>query len=166
VLRGDKEVGTESHRLPRDHEEVGIVGEDDHGHGSEEDVVLQPHKAGGSALAGAEVARGKDGDAAACKTKQQEEECGKSIETKVEGQVGQTQREDDGLRCLRGNQECAGEDSNGETDRRTDGKEHARSKTAASRPRQACDAEEYPDGRQQQHKAQLVSGYARDQSGD
>src|ERR1035437_8470299 len=52
VLRGDEEVGAERHRLPRDHEEVRVVGEDDHGHAGEEDVILQSHQAGGCAFAG------------------------------------------------------------------------------------------------------------------
>ena len=41
VLGGDQEIRRERHRLPRDHEEVGVVGDQHERHAREEHVILQ-----------------------------------------------------------------------------------------------------------------------------
>ena len=57
VLRRDQEVGRQGHRLPGDHERVGVVGQQHESHAGEEQVVLEPQHARCGAFALAEVAR-------------------------------------------------------------------------------------------------------------
>ena len=102
VLRRHQEVGAERHRLPRDHEEVRIVGEHHHGHAGKKDVVLQAQQPGRGAFAGAEVAGGKDRDARPGDAEQQQKEAGQRIQAQVEGQIGQAERQHHDLRCLAG----------------------------------------------------------------
>ena len=93
VLGGDQEVRAEGHRLPRHHEEVGVVGHHHQDHAGEEDVVLQAEEAGRGSFAGAEVARGEDRDPRSRRSQQEQEEPGERVEPQVEGEVRQPERE-------------------------------------------------------------------------
>ena len=63
VIGDDEEERRQRHRLPHHHEGVGVVGEHDHRHAGEEDVVLEAEQSGRRAFALAEVAGGEGRDA-------------------------------------------------------------------------------------------------------
>ena len=51
VIGGDQEEGRERHRLPRDHEQVGVIGDEHARHRGEKRVVLEAQQTGRGALA-------------------------------------------------------------------------------------------------------------------
>ena len=62
VIGRHQEERRERHRLPRDHEDVGVVGDQHQRHRGEKDVVLQAQQSRRGAFARAEVAGGEDRD--------------------------------------------------------------------------------------------------------
>ena len=98
VVGRDQEERGERHHLPRDHEGVGVVGEQHQRHAGEEEVVVQAQEPRRRALAAAEVAAGENGDARAREAQQGQEEGGQRVQAQVEGQVRQADREHGGLR--------------------------------------------------------------------
>jgi len=158
---GNEEVGGEGHGLPRDHEGVGIVGEDDEGHAGEEDVILQAHEAGGRAFGRRGSIRRRRWRCPRRRGQDQEEEGGERVETQVEGQVGKTERKDEGLGCGVMEEEDCGGNGDGETDHGAEGKKEARDRAAAARGEQAGEADEVPRGGAQQHELERM----REESG-
>ena len=100
VIARHEEEGRQRHRLPSHHEGVGVVGQQHERHAGEKHVVVERLQPGRRALAPADVAGGEDGNAGAHAAQQQQEECGKRVEPKMERQVGQPERENPGFRRL------------------------------------------------------------------
>jgi len=84
----DQEVRCQRHRLPRDHEQVRIVGHQHHEHGGEEYVVLQADQADIIPTALLEVAGGEQRDAYACRAEQEKKEGRQWVEPQVKRQIG------------------------------------------------------------------------------
>src|SRR5882672_8003362 len=56
MLRGDQKVRRQSHGLPRQHECIRVIGEQDEAHAAEKQVVLQTEKSGRCAFTATEIA--------------------------------------------------------------------------------------------------------------
>ncbi len=123
VLGGDEEVGRQRHRLPRDHEQVGVVGHQHRRHRREERVVQEADEPRRRAFARAEVAHREQRNRRSRGPEDQQEERRQRIEPHVERQVGQAERQDERRGSVAEREE--GDDREGETDGRTQREQHA-----------------------------------------
>src|ERR1700730_17336949 len=94
VLRGDQKVRRQCHGLPRQHECVRVVGEQNEAHAGEKQVILQTHESRRSAFTPPEVAGCKYGNAGGCGTEQNQEYTRESVKTQMDRQVRQSERQD------------------------------------------------------------------------
>ncbi len=109
VIGGDQEEGRERHRLPRDHEQVRVIGDEHARHRGEKSVVLEAEQTGRGAFAGAKVPGRKNRDSRRRGAQKEQKERGKRIEAQMERQIGQAQRQHNRLRNLaHGNQSDGG----------------------------------------------------------
>ncbi len=142
VLRRHEEIRRQRHRLPGDHERVGVVGQQHEPHAGEEQVVLEAHHPGRGALALAEVPRREQRHADGRAPEQRQEDAGEGIEPHVHGQVGQADSQRGALhRAAQGRQR---NDREAEADDRTEGKQHPADERDARGPQQSGCADEGP----------------------
>ncbi len=73
MLRGDQKVRRQRHRLPRQHECIGVIGEQNEAHAGEKQVVLQAQESRRRAFTPPEVARRKNRNASGCGAEQNQE---------------------------------------------------------------------------------------------
>jgi hypothetical protein len=154
VLGGDQEVRAEGHRLPRHHEEVGVVGEDDQDHAGQKDVVLQAEQARRRAFSGSEIARGEDGDARPDRADEQDEKPGERIEPQMKRQLWKPQREHQHLGQSSGLERSPAKEGDPQPQERSDGEEHAGDEADAVRADEAGHAQDQPTGHQEQKSAE------------
>jgi hypothetical protein len=84
-----RKIGRQRHRLPRDHEHVGVVGDQHQRHRGEERVILEADEAGRRAFARTEIAAASNSEtAAATDAEKHEEERRQGIEAEMKRQSG------------------------------------------------------------------------------
>ncbi len=83
VLGGDQKVRGQGHGLPRQHERVRVIGEQNEAHAGEKQVVLQTEKSRCRAFTLPEVARCENRNAGGCGAEQNQEYARESIETQM-----------------------------------------------------------------------------------
>ena len=103
VLKGDQEVGRQRHDLPGDHEEKGVVGQDDQEHPGQEEPgeAAERNQRIPALLEPAHIGRSVEPDRAGHQTDQEQEEAGECIDTHMPGQPRQTQGQGRGRRAVR-----------------------------------------------------------------
>jgi hypothetical protein len=97
VVGDDEEERRQRHRLPHHHEGIGVVGQHDHRHAGEKDVVFEAEQSRRRALALPEIAGGECRHAGRRGADHEQEEAGERVEAKVEGKPGQAERQHDDL---------------------------------------------------------------------
>src|ERR1700719_2196940 len=95
VLRGDQKVRRQCHGLPRQHECVRVVGEQNEAHAGEKQVILQTHESGRSAFTPPKVACCEYRNAGGCGTEQYQKYTRESVKTQMDRQVRQSDRQDE-----------------------------------------------------------------------
>jgi hypothetical protein len=98
VVRSHEEERGQRHRFPRDHEHVGVIGDQYQRHRRQEDVVFKAEQAGRGAGPGAEIADREHRYRRAHDAQEQQEEGGQGVESQVERQIGETEGQDHRLR--------------------------------------------------------------------
>ncbi len=98
MLGGHQEIRTQRHGFPGHHEQVGIVGQDDHYHAGQKHVVLKTQQTRRGAFALAEITGGEDRDAGARAAQQHQKEAGQRVQPHVERQIRQPERKHGALR--------------------------------------------------------------------
>jgi hypothetical protein len=98
VVGDHQEVRRQRHRLPGHHEQIGVVGQDHERHAGEEDVVVQADERQTVRRLFAEITGGVDRDAGRYRPEQEQEEPGQRIDSQVERQLRQAERQRHALR--------------------------------------------------------------------
>ena len=98
VVGDHQKIRGQRHRFPGDHEEIRVVGEQHEGHAREEHVVLHADERQTSRGLFAEVAGGVHGNSGRDRAEQHQEESRERVHANVEGQIGQPERQRQGLR--------------------------------------------------------------------
>ncbi len=145
VLGGHQEVRRQGHGLPRDHERVGVVGQQDEPHAGKEEVVLQPEQPRCGALALAEVTGSEQRHADGGAAEQHQEDPREIVQPDVHRQVRQSDRQRGSFD--RGAETQEGHDCEAESDARAERKQHPADEGDAggsqqSGDRRACPARE------------------------
>lgn len=148
VLRRDEEIGGEGHRLPGDHEAIGVIREQHERHAREEEVVLQAQESRRGALAPAEVAGREERDARGREPEQCEEEARERVEPYVHRQIGQADGQD--ARGRRRPERAERDDGERGADHGAEREQRARRQPQALRAQQARDAEQRPRAAQRE----------------
>ena len=154
MITGDQEVGRQRHRLPAHHEEVGVVGQQQQRHAGKEQVVVKALQPGRRAFAFAEVAAREQRHPGRHRTEQQQEECGQGVETGVERQVGQAQRQHSRQRRFEDRRQRHGGER--QASQCADRKQHSADEADARGCQQAGQAEAYPDQGQAQCRVEGI----------
>jgi hypothetical protein len=153
VVGGDEKERGQRHRLPHDHEGVGVVGQDDEHHAGEKDVVFEGEQAGWRALPLAEVAGGERRDARRDAADDDQKERRKAIETKMERQAGQTDWQYGDLR--RSERGTQGDRAENQTAGAADRKQDPRHQRQPAQGADAGDANQQPPGDHQQNPVEV-----------
>ena len=98
VFRGDQQEGGKRHGFPGDHEGVAVIGQQDKDHAGEKDMVEQALPPRQRPFAVAEVTGCVDRDAGTGDPQQAEKESRQRIQTQVERQIREAERQNRGLR--------------------------------------------------------------------
>jgi hypothetical protein len=144
VLGRDEKVGGEGHRLPCDHEHVGVVGDEYQRHRREERVVLHRDEAGRRALARAEVARREQRYRGRRRAEQQQEERRQRVDAQVERKIGKSERQHRRLRRV--SYGIARDHGEHDGDRGARGKEDTADEVKIARPQESGGADRKPRG--------------------
>src|ERR1700733_2872875 len=95
VLRGDQKVRRQCHGLPRQHEGVRVVGEQNEAHAGEKQVKLQTHESRRSAFTPPEVAGCEYRNTGGCGTGENQKYTRESVKTQMDRQVRQSDWQDE-----------------------------------------------------------------------
>ena len=87
MLRGYQKVRRQRHGLPRQHECIRVIGEQNEAHAGEKQVVLQTEKSRRGAFTLPEVTCRKDRNARRCGAEQNQKYARESIETQMNRQI-------------------------------------------------------------------------------
>ena len=152
MLGGDQKIRGQRHGLPREHEGVRVIGDQDIAHAGEKQVVLQTNEPGRRALAPPEIPCRKNRNAARRGAEQHQEYAREPIST----QVGRQIRQADGQNQLFGGmtERRGGHQRQCGADQRPQGEQSPRDECNAPRAQQSGDAHHAPCRQKQRTKTQ------------
>ncbi len=154
-----QEERRQRHRLPRDHEGVGVVGDEHERHAGEEEVVPEALQAGRGAFARADVAGGEHRYARRHRAEQQQEERRQRVHPEVERQVGEAERGDVDVR--RRGDRAERDDGERGTERGAQREQDVRDEAQAARRDEAERPDREPRHRDRERQAERRGTHSR-----
>ncbi len=152
VLGGHQEIGRQGHRLPRDHEGVGVVGDQHESHAGEKEVVLESQHPRRGSLALAEIASREQRHAGRRAAEECQEHARKIVQPDVHGQVRQADVQGGVLH--RFGEAQGSHDRETDTNDRAERKQHSADQRDAVGPQQSGSAHHCPAREKRQGNGQ------------
>ena len=143
VIGGDQKIGRQRHRFPRHHEHIGIIRQQHQRHADEEQVIFEAHQTERVSRHGLEITRAIQGNTEGCAAQQDQEERRQRIETEMERQIGQAQRQHHDVG--RSGESPQSRERQQQRSQRAERKDHAIDQPRRALQCKPCHSEGYPE---------------------